>query len=188
MAAAVDQEAAEDPVASNAERRQRSFLPGHLVALLILAVITVVLVRSIGVLGVLLATAIVIAGIFIVLRRDSAHEVEALRRSVSHSAADIAEVLDDWHTFRHSNAPEHVRDRELHRPALLDPASEIVSVKRFHDAADACDRFLRQLPDGTRELSDVSSLTELLNETDRRATGIDGLWERARRDAAAAPR
>ncbi len=161
---------------------------GHLVALLVLTVVSLVLVRALGVVGVLLACAVVVVGTALVLRRDSVHELESLRNSVALSSTDVSVVLDDWETFRRSHAPEHIRDREVHRPTLLDPASEVSSVRLFHSAADACEQFLNELPDRARVLTDVSSLTALLTETDQRAVALSSMWERARRDAAEARR
>ncbi|MGO1948768.1 MAG: hypothetical protein ACTH1D_03990 [Mycobacteriaceae bacterium] len=159
-----------------------------LTGLVLVLVVSVLLARALGTVGVLLSVGLILVVVFVVLRRDSSREVESLRRSVSLSAADIATVLDEWHDFRHSSSPEYVRDRDMHRPSLLNPRSRIPSVARFHEAADACDRFLRHLPDHAESLNDVSSLTELLHETDQRAVGLHRMWERARRDAAVSRR
>lgn len=160
----------------------------HIIALLALTVVSLVLVRALGAVGVLLSCLVIAAGTVLVLRRDSARELESLRNSVALSATDISLVLEDWEAFRTSGAPEHTRDREQHRPALLDPYSEVSSVRRFHDAAGASERFLAGLPERSLELKDVASLTSLLNETDQRSVALDSLWQRARRDAAAARR
>lgn len=145
--------------------------------------LSVFLVTSLGRLGVVVAVVLVVAGGALLIRRDSGRETAALRRSIDHSASDIATILDDWDDFRYSAATAHVRDREVYRPELLDPASEITSVARFHVAADACDRFLRHLPERTTELTTVNALTELLHETDHRAVSLSRLWERARQES-----
>ncbi|HIW92478.1 MAG TPA: hypothetical protein H9870_12575 [Candidatus Corynebacterium avicola] len=160
----------------------------HIIALLALTVVSLVLVRALGAVGVLLSCLVIAAGTVLVLRRDSAREIESLRNSVTLSATDISLVLEDWEAFRTSGAPEHVRDRDSHRPALLDPNSEISSVRRFHAAAEASERFLAGLPEQSHDLKDVASLTALLTETDQRSVALNSLWHRARRDAAAARR
>lgn len=159
-----------------------------LLAAVLLLGLSVFLVSALGRLGVVVAVVLVVVCAVILLRRDSERETAALRRSIDLSASDIASILDDWDDFRHSPAAAHVRDREVHRPEMLDPRSPITSVARLHVAADACDRFLRHLPERTGSLTTVSSLTELLHETDHRAVSLSRLWERARQEAAQARR
>ncbi|WP_420099829.1 hypothetical protein [Corynebacterium sp.] len=142
-----------------------------------------VVISTLGRLGVLVAVVVVITAAVTVVRRDSEREIAALRRSIDLSASDIAAILDDWDAFRHSNDPARVRDRQIHRPELCEPRSEVSSVSRFHAAAGSCERFLRHLPERTVSLTTVATLTDLLHETDQRALSLQRLWERARQDS-----
>lgn len=155
-----------------------------LVGAALLSILVAVLVITLGRIGILLAAGVVALSVAWWFRRDSERETAALRRSIDLSATDIAGVLDSWDEFRHSAAPHHVRDRELHRPELGDTDCAISSVTTFHTAADSGERFLRHLPERAGSLTSVTELTELLRETDRRAARLHELWGRARYDAA----
>ncbi|AGP30930.1 hypothetical protein [Corynebacterium terpenotabidum] len=147
------------------------------------ATVVLLLIHRFGYPGILASAALVIGTGLLLLRRDSERELRALRRSIGHSASDISRVLDSWHDFHHSGAPEHVRDRVSHRPRLLNPDCGVESVRHFHDSAQSAADFLHGLPERVQGCTTVSALTSLLHETDVHAAHLDALWIRARQDA-----
>lgn len=158
-------------------------VPKILLVAAFVVVLSWVVISSLGRLGIFIAVILVITAAVTVIRQDSEREIASLKRSIDLSATDIAAILDDWDDFRNSSDPARVRDRQLHRPELCDARSGISSVSRFHAAAGSCERFLRHLPERTTSLSTVTSLTELLHETDQRALSLQRLWDRARQDS-----
>lgn len=133
--------------------------------------------------GMLAGAAVVVGTAFLLFRRGSETELDALRRSIEHSASDISRVLQQWHDFHHSSAPDHVRDRTSHRPRLLDPDCGVDSVRSFHEVARSSEEFLRRLHSRIQASTSVSALSALLHDTDRLAARLDSMWTRARREA-----
>ncbi|MCI1256042.1 MAG: hypothetical protein LKG15_05055 [Corynebacterium provencense] len=140
------------------------------------------LINNYGYQGILLSVTLGAFLAFLLFRRDSERELESLRNSIGHSATDISRILGQWHDFHLSRAPEHVRDRVLHRPCLLDRDCGVESVQRFHDAVKSAEEFLHGLPARVQQATSVSSLTAVLREADHQADRLAALWSRARKD------
>lgn len=88
----------------------------------LLLTLSAVLISNLGQVGILITVGLVVVTTVWLLRQDSERETAALRRSIDLSATDIATILDAWDDFRNSDAPQHIRDRGVHRPELCDPS------------------------------------------------------------------
>ncbi|QMV85477.1 hypothetical protein HW450_01625 [Corynebacterium hindlerae] len=165
--------------------RRNSSLPWWLIALsllgcmwLIFTLKTVGLLLSLGIIGMLMVAS---------RRRPDAVEIDALRASILLSAQDITDVLDEFDQFCTSPDAQHLEDRTLLRPALLERDSVNPDIAGFHEDCANAQRFLHRLPARINAPLSVSQAERLLAITDDRAASLRESWITARRVARGLP-
>lgn len=151
--------------------------------LLLVAVCCLLLVVWLRGYGLLLSLPIILMTIVLVRHRPDEPEAKALRSSISLSADDIRDVIDDYEFFADSPDTDAVADRTLHRPALLDQDCDHPDIEAFHFQRMTNRRFLNRLDARLAADLSVSELEQLLNVTDRRALELKEAWLMARRSA-----
>lgn len=93
-------------------------------------------------------------------------------------------MLEEYDDFRSSPDADHLADRTLYRPALLDPGNRDAEISTFHQHRAAADRFLRRLEGHLQNPNlSVRELESLLDTTDERARRLEQSWWDARRAA-----
>ncbi|MEJ4112360.1 hypothetical protein ACGE24_01635 [Corynebacterium kroppenstedtii] len=110
-------------------------------------------------------------------------EQEQLRRSIELSAADIKDVLGQWHEFRHGTSHEVIADRSSH-PSLVDDAHADNPVfRRFHQAQSSSQLFIEDLDGVVANARSIHMLEHVLAATDEIANELRQSWQAARRYA-----
>lgn len=131
--------------------------------------------------GLVMGIALVLATAFYVSARRPTGRQEKLRSLLRHAADDLRDILGHYEEFAFSEDAEHIADRTLHRPELLNPDSEVTEVSAYHQMRANTQRFLRRLD---AHLSDESladtELENLLTITDQRSRQLQEAWLRAR--------
>lgn len=156
----------------------------RLLILLILIISTLVILAALRLQGLLLILPIAAIAILVVGKRPDTSETTALRSSITLSAEDIQDVIDQFDEFSTSPTAEHMADRTLLRPALLDPDCADPDVAAFHHECATARRYLSRLDARLAKNSlDVPQLEALLNVTDARALAIREAWLAARQSA-----
>lgn len=162
------------------DRRQRQFA-------VILAVLGgLALIATLRVPGLLLALALVgvVAVVALRTRSGADEELGSLRTAIRLSAEEITDVLDEYDAFAASPDADHLADRTLYRPALLDTDSSDRDIAAFHFQEAASRRFLRRLD---RHLANTSlhqgELDKILRLSDERGLQLQEAWWYARRAA-----
>ncbi|MDR7329518.1 hypothetical protein [Corynebacterium guangdongense] len=152
------------------------------IALMIGATLAAVLMLlAFKTLGLVLGISLVLGTAFYISGRRPSDRQEKLRSSLRHAAGDLSDVLGLYEQFAYSEDAEHLADRTLHRPELLNPDSESPDVSAYHHMRATAERFLRRLD--THLADETLSETELENLlaiTDQRSQQLQEAWWRAR--------
>lgn len=119
----------------------------------------------------------------LVSRRPDAIEIDALASSISLSAQDISDVLEEFDKFCTGTDATSLEDRTLLRPALADKDSTIPEIAQFHEDYANAQRFLHRLPARLAGPLTVRQGERLLDITDERAELLRRSWLEARRVA-----
>ena len=152
-----------------------------LVLLVVSAVAAIAMLRTAGVIIVVIAA--IVLGMYLA-RSSTKPETASLRGSVRLSAESLTAVLEEYDDFRSSPDADHLADRTLYRPALLDPGNRDAEISTFHQHRAAADRFLRRLEGHLQNPNlSVRELESLLDTTDERARRLEQSWWDARRAA-----
>lgn len=156
----------------------------RLLIILILIISTLVILSALRLQGLLLILPIAALAVLAVGKRPDTSETTALRSSITLSAEDIQDVIDEFDAFSTSPAAEHMADRTLSRPALLDPDCADPDVSAFRHEYATARRFLGRLDARlVKNNLDVPQLESLLHVTDARALAIREAWLAARQAA-----
>ena len=136
--------------------------------------------------GLIICLIILPLALFMLYSRPDASEQNALRSSISLSADDIQDVVEEYEHFALSSEAEAIADRTLHRPALLDKECQDPAVEQFHYQLSTAKRYLNRL-DARLEKSNMETteFEQLLTITDQRALELRESWLVARRAALA---
>lgn len=151
-----------------------------IVVLVICGIALVVWLRTLG---------LALAGVFAVLiyllevNQPSQREVEALKSSVRASAAEIEDILDEFHDFLTSPDAERLADRTLHRPDLANANSVDPDIERFYYQVSMTKRFLNRLSARLEQRLTAAQVNTLLTITDQRQLELQEAWVAARRAA-----
>lgn len=152
-----------------------------LLLLVVSAVAAIAMLRTAGVVIVVIAA---IAVTTYLARSSTKPETASLRGSVRLSAEALTSVLEEYDEFRSSPDADHLADRTLYRPALLDPGCQDAEISAFHHHRNAADRFLRRLEGHLQDPNlSVRELESLLQTADERARRLEQSWWEARRAA-----
>lgn len=136
--------------------------------------------------GVIICLIILPIALFMLYSRPDASEQKTLRSSISLSADDIQDVVDEYEHFAHSVDTAAIADRTLHRPALMDTECEDPAVEQFHYQLSTAKRYLRRLDARLVKTNmETSEFEQLLKITDQRALELKESWLVARRAALA---
>lgn len=134
--------------------------------------------------GILLILPIAAIAVLVVGKRPDSSETLALRSSITLSAEDIQDVIDEYDTFATAPDTEYMADRTLMRPALLDPDCADSEIAAFHHEYATARRFLGRLNARLAKNDlDIAQLEALLTVTDARALEIRESWISARQAA-----
>lgn len=136
--------------------------------------------------GLIICLIILPIALFMLYSRPDASEHNALRSSISLSADDIQDVVEEFDHFAHSADAEAIADRTLHRPALLDSECQDPAVEKFHFQLSTAQRYLNRLDARLEQSSmETNEFEQLLKITDQRALELRESWLAARRAALA---
>ena len=136
--------------------------------------------------GLIICLIILPLALFMLYSRPDASEQKTLKSSISLSADDIEDVVEEYEHFAHSPEAEAIADRTLHRPALLDPECEDPAIEKFHYELSTAKRFVRRLDARLAKPNmETSEIEQLLKITDQRAFEHTESWLAARRSALA---
>lgn len=152
-----------------------------LLLLVVSALAAIVLLRTAGV--VLVAVAAVVVLLYLT-RSAQEPETASLRGSVRLSAEALTAVLEEYDQFAASPDADHLADRTLYRPALLDPGCRDPDIAAFHHHRNASARFLRRIEGHLQNPNlSVRELESLLQTADERSRQLEQAWWDARRAA-----
>ena len=143
--------------------------------------VAVLMLLAFKTVGLVLGIALVLGTAFYISSRRPSDRQQKLRSSLRQAAGDLSDVLGLYEEFAYSEGAEHLADRTLHRPELLNPDSENPDVAAYHHMRATTERFLRRLD---AHLADGSlgetELENLLAITDQRSQQLQEAWWRAR--------
>lgn len=161
--------------------RQRNLFGGLAILVAVLVVLS-----ALRFTGLIICLIILPLALFMLYSRPDASEQKTLRSSISLSADDIEDVVEEYEYFAHSTEAEAIADRTLHRPALLDLECEDSAIEKFHYQLSTAKRFLRRLDARLAKSNmETSEIEQLLKITDQRALELKESWLAARRAALA---
>lgn len=149
-------------------------------SLLIISLCCVLLLMTLKQSGLLLVVPILTVTFLVMRHRPDESETRALRSSILLSLEDITDILDQFLAFRDSPDAEHLADRTLHRPALLDPDCEDPAIQKFHFEFHGCRSYVHRLHARLAADLGVPELEALLATTDARAVELRESWLAAR--------
>ncbi|QGU04820.1 hypothetical protein [Corynebacterium comes] len=156
----------------------------RILILLIMVISSLIILASLRLQGLLLIVPIAAIAILVVGKRPDESETTALRSSIALSAEDIQDVIDEFDAFSTSPDAQHMADRTLTRPALLDFDCADPDISGFHHEYATAKRFLNRIDARlTKGDLDIPQLETLLKVTDARALGIREAWIAARQSA-----
>ncbi len=145
------------------------------------ALVAVLMLVAFKAVGLVLGIALVLGTAFYVSGRRPSGRQEKLRAALRHAAEDLGDVLGLYDEFAFSEDAEHIADRTLHRPELLNPDSENPDVAAYHQMRATTERYLRRLDVHLADESlDETELEGLLTITDQRSQQLQEVWWRAR--------
>ncbi|SFG34785.1 hypothetical protein [Corynebacterium spheniscorum] len=149
-------------------------------SLLIIALCCVLLLVTLKQSGLMLVVPILAVTFLVIRHRPDESEARALRSSIQLSLEDITDTLDQFLLFRDSPEAEHLADRTLHRPALLDPDCPDPAIQKFHFEFHGCRSYIHRLHARLAADLSVPELEALLATTDARALELRESWLAAR--------
>lgn len=134
--------------------------------------------------GLILLVPILLVALMVLRYRPDATEVTALRSSISLSAEDLRDVLDEFDRFSDDADADALADRTLHRPALLDQDCSDPEIEEFHYQQATARRFLNRLEARLANPDlEIGQLETLLSVTDQRVLELRESWLTARQAA-----
>lgn len=153
--------------------------------ILLIIVVSILLILAIlRVQGLLLILPIAVIAVLVLGKRPDTSETRALRSSITLSSEDIQDVIAEFEMFSSSPEAEHMADRTLTRPALLDADCSDPDIEAFRHEYATARRFLGRLEARLAKNDlDIPQLESLLKVTDQRALALRETWIAARQAA-----
>lgn len=126
---------------------------------------------------------LVLAGLAARATRQDSTAVWELADALGECRREISDVLGALDDFTHSPEADHLADRTLKRPALLDEDSAVPEIARFYQLAAGAEQFLSRLDKLSLEELSAKRLRGLLHVADERAAALQQAWRDARERA-----
>ena len=156
-------------------------IPAAIALMIGATIVAVLMLLAFKTVGLVLGIALVVATSFYISARRPTGRQDKLRASLKHAVGDLRDTVGLYEEFAYSEDAEHIADRTLHRPELLNPDSEDPAVAAYHHMRGNTSRFLRRLD---THLSDPAladaELENLLTITDQRNHQLQDAWWKAR--------
>ena len=134
--------------------------------------------------GVILVLVLAILAWFYLALRPSSNEVQALRTSIKLSLDELDDILSEFDNFAFSQDSDHLADRTVHRPELLNTDSTDPDIENFHYEYSTAQRYSKRMHSHlAKHRLSVGQLERLLKISDERVAILRERWLAARRAA-----
>ena len=158
--------------------------PRQRIGIICAIVLAILLVWWLKSAGVILVLVLAILAWFYLASRPSSNEVQALRMSIKLSLDELDDILGEYENFAYSHDADHLADRTIHRPELLNIDSTDPDIERFHYEYSTARRYSKRMHAHlAKHHLDVSQLERLLSVSDERDASLREYWLAARRAA-----